>query len=129
MLAIDTNLIVRYLTRDHPAQTKAAQTLIDENDVFVCITVCMETEWVLRSVYGFEAGRVASALTAFAGLPRVTLENPTAVSKALGWMAKGVDFADGLHLASARDCEAFVSFDRAFAKAANGLGDIKVRMP
>jgi predicted nucleic acid-binding protein len=129
MLAIDTNLIIRYLTRDHRAQTRAAQALIDGNDVFVCNTVFMETEWVLRSVYGFAPERIASALIAFAGLPRVTLESPVALAKALGWMTRGVDFADALHLATARDCDAFVSFDQAFAKAANALGDLKVRTP
>ena len=129
MLAIDTNLIVRYLTRDHPAQTKAAQALIDGNDVFVCITVFLETEWVLRSIYGFAPQRIAAALAAFAGLPRVTVENPAAVAKALGWMIRHVDFADALHLATARDCEAFVSFDRTFVKTANALGDLKVRTP
>jgi predicted nucleic acid-binding protein len=129
MLAIDTNLIIRYLTRDHPAQTRAAQALIDGSDVFVCTTVFLEAEWVLRSLYGFTPERIAGALTAFAGLPRVTLESPVAAAKALGWMAKGIDFADGLHLAAAKDCDAFVSFDRAFAKAANALGDLKVRAP
>jgi predicted nucleic acid-binding protein len=52
MLAIDTNLIVRYLTGDHPEQSPKARALIDSEDVFVCTTVLLETEWVLRSVYG-----------------------------------------------------------------------------
>jgi predicted nucleic acid-binding protein len=129
MLAIDTNLIIRYLTRDHPEQSARARALIDGNDVFVCNTVFMETEWVLRSVYGFAPTRIADALTDFAGLPHVTLENPIAAAKTLDWMTKGVDFADALHLATAHDCDAFVSFDKAFAKAANALGDLKVRAP
>src|SRR5471032_3246495 len=72
MLAIDTNLIVRYLTGDHPKQSAAARTLIEGKDVFVCTTILMETEWVLRGAYGFAPDRVAKALTDFAGLPRVT---------------------------------------------------------
>lgn len=129
MLAIDTNLIVRYLVRDDLEQAVRARKLIDNNDVFVCTTVILETEWVLRSVYGFAAAQCAKALTDFAGLPRVTLEDPACVAKALAWMREGVDFADGLHLAKAADCDAFVSFDHAFAKAANALGGIKVRAP
>ena len=39
MLAIDTNLIVRYLTGDHPRQSARARTLIDGEPVFVPITV------------------------------------------------------------------------------------------
>ena len=49
MLAIDTNLIVRYLTGDHPKQSAKAKALIDGNDVFVCTTVLLEADWVLRT--------------------------------------------------------------------------------
>jgi predicted nucleic acid-binding protein len=129
MLAIDTNLIVRYLVRDDPGQAARARKLIDNNDVFVCTTVILETEWVLRGVYGFSAAQCAKALTDFAGLPRVTLDDTACVAKALGWMREGVDFADGLHLAKAEGCDAFISFDETFAKAADALGGIKVRAP
>ena len=63
MLAIDTNLIVRYLVGDDPGQAARARRLIDNNDVFICTTVLLETEWVLRSVYGFSAARCARALS------------------------------------------------------------------
>jgi predicted nucleic-acid-binding protein len=129
MLAIDTNLIVRYLVGDDAGQTARARKLIDNNDVFVCTTVVLETEWVLRSVYGFSASQCAKALTDFAGLPHVTLEDTAAMSKALGWVQEGIDFADALHLAKSEGCDAFMTFDQAFAKAANALGGIKVRAP
>ena len=129
MLAIDTNLIIRYLLDDDAGQAARARRLIDNNDVFVCTTVLLETEWVLRSVYGFSPTRCAKALLDFAGMPRTNVKDATAVAKALGWMRQGVDFADGLHLAKAEGCEAFISFDQDFAKAANALGGIKVRVP
>jgi len=129
MLAVDTNLIVRYLVGDEPAQATRARKLIDNNDVFVSITVMLETEWVLRSAYGFPAAQCAAALAAFAGLPRVSIEDEVAVAKALHGMGKGIDFADGLHLAKAEGCEAFITFDRDFARTANALGGIKVRAP
>jgi predicted nucleic-acid-binding protein len=129
MLAIDTNLIVRYLVGDDAGQAAKARKLIDNNDVFVCTTVLLEAEWVLRSVYGFSARQCAKALADFAGLPLVALEDAAAVAKALGWMGQNVDFADGLHLAKAEGCDAFISFDRDFARAANALGGIKVRAP
>ena len=84
---------------------------------------------MLRSVYGFSAVQCAKALSDFAGLPRANLEDATGAAKALGWMRQGVDFADGLHLAKAEGCEAFISFDQDFANAANALGGIKVRAP
>ena len=70
MLAIDTNLVVRYLTGDHPEQSAKAKALIDGQDVFVSTTLLLETEWVLRSVYGFEGSQLALALRAFAGPAR-----------------------------------------------------------
>jgi len=129
MLAIDTNLIVRYLTGDHPRQSGKARSLIDGNDVFVCTTVLLETEWVLRSVYGYTPAPLAKALAAFAGLARVKLEDAALTATALDWMEKGMDFADALHLARAAGCEAFVSFDQNLAKTANMLSEVKVQTP
>jgi predicted nucleic-acid-binding protein len=128
MLAIDTNVLVRYLTADHPKQSRKAKALVDGQDVFVTATVLLETEWVLRSVYGHKPLDVANALEALAGLPRVTLEDAMATSVALCWTRRGMDFADALHLAKARGCEAFVSFDRRLAKAAKDITDIEVRL-
>lgn len=118
MLAIDTNLIVRYLTGDHPEQSVAARALIDQKPVFVATTVLLETEWVLRSVYGFSNEACAQALTGFAGLANVTLEDPSRAAKALAWTSAGLDFADALHLSAAAHCEAFVTFDQRLIKAA-----------
>lgn len=127
MLAIDTNVIVRYLTRDHPQQSRKAKTLIDSEHIFVGTTVLLETEWVLRSVYGFTPTEIVKALTAFAGLPSVILEDAAMTAKALGWTARAMDFADALHLAKAHGSDAFVSFDRRLARTAKELSDIEVR--
>jgi predicted nucleic-acid-binding protein len=129
MLAVDTNVIVRYLTRDDAEQFARASALIGSKDVFVCTTVLLETEWVLRRAYRFSRERVVAALTAFAGLPRVTLEDPTSAAEALDWTRHGMDFADALHLAKAQSCEAFISFDQHFATLANALSEVKVRAP
>lgn len=129
MRAIDTNVIVRFLTGDDPAQTAKARKLIEGGDIFVSTTVLLETEWVLRSGYGFAAGRLVQALRDFAGLPGVTLEDPQLAARALDWAGQGLDFADALHLARARDCTAFTSFDRKLAKAAARICDVKVVAP
>ncbi len=129
MLAIDTNLIVRYLTGDHAEQSARARALVDKDAVFVSTTVLLETEWVLRGVYGYSADRLVEALRAFAGLPKVTVEDTPLAIRALDWMAAGMDFADALHLAGARNCDAFVTFDLRLARAANRMGTIKVRAP
>ena len=129
MLAVDTNVVVRYLTRDDAEQFAKASALIGGDDVYVCTTVLLDTEWVLRRGYRFSRQRVIAALAAFAGLPRVTLEDPALAATALDWTRHGMDFADALHLAKAQGCEAFVSFDQRLVAVANALSDLKVRAP
>lgn len=129
MLAIDTNVIVRYLTGDDPGQAARARALIESEDLFVTTTVLLETEWVLRSVYGYTAENLARAFRGFAGLPGVMLEDPVPTARALDWMERGMDFADALHLAKAEGCAAFISFDRQLAAVAGRLGALPVRAP
>ena len=129
MLAVDTNVIVRYLTRDDVIQFAKAEALIASNDLFVATTVLLESEWVLRRGYRFTRVQIAEALGAFAGLPRTTLEDPALAAKAFDWMNSGMDFADALHLAGTEHCEAFVSFDRRLATVASRIGHGRVRPP
>ncbi len=104
MKAIDTNIVVRFLTgEDHP-----------------------QTE--LRSVYGFDREDVSRAIRAFAGLPKVELEDPERIVLALENADKGMDFADALHLGAADHCEAFLTFDRKFIRTAEG-GSVPVLEP
>jgi len=129
VFAVDTNVVVRYLTRDDAEQFAKASALIGGEEVYVCTTMVLETEWVPRRGYRFGRERIIAALAAFAGLPRVTLEDPALAAKALDWTRHGMDFADALHLAKAQGCEAFVSFDDRFAAVANAQSDLKVRAP
>lgn len=127
MIAIDKTLIVRYLTGDHPAQSARAKALIDVEPVFVSLTVLLETERVLRGVYGYGAARIAKALRGFAGLPQVTMEDPALATQTLDWLEGGMDFADALHLAKAAACTEFVTFDRGLLKSATQPGAVPVR--
>ena len=119
--AIDTNVVVRLLVDDDHRQAKAARKLIAEHEVFVPVTVVLETEWVMRSGYGFTPSQIAAGLRRVGGLPEVTIERPGELAQALEWMDQGMDFADALHLAQAMRCERFVTFDRKLAKRAKGL--------
>ncbi len=118
MRAIDTNIIVSYLTGDDPDQATRARAVVETGGIFVGVTVLLETEWVLRSVYGFLPGDVVAALRAFCGLPGVSVEDPGLVAEALARMATGMDFADALHLGAASHCETMVTFDRRFIEMA-----------
>jgi predicted nucleic acid-binding protein len=127
MLAIDANVVVRYLTDDHPEQSPRARTLVDGEAVFVPVTVVLEVEWVLRSAYDYPAADVIRALRAFAGLPTVSLEDAGAVASALELSAQGMDFADALHLSRSGHCDGFATFDRRLVKAAGKAGTTAVR--
>lgn len=129
MRAIDTNVIVRFLTADDAAQAAAARRIIEEGDVFISSTVILETEWVLRSGYGFSAKAIEAALCGLAGLPGVTVEDPPVLAAALDGMAQGMDFADALHLAKAEGCSAFLTFDRKLAAAASDWSPVPVMIP
>ncbi|MYB17871.1 MAG: type II toxin-antitoxin system VapC family toxin [Holophagales bacterium] len=120
MRAIDTNVVVRYLTGDDPQQAARARNVIETGSVFVSTTVLLECEWVLRSVYGLAGRDAATALRAFSGLPGVTVESPNLLVDALDRAAKGLDFADALHVGAAAHCEAMLTFDRSFVRTARG---------
>lgn len=127
MIAIDTNVVVRYLTGDHLEQSARARTLIDSREVFVPITVVLEAEWVLRSAYGFRATDVVNALRAFGGLPTVIIEQADLVAEALDHAEAGMDFADALHLGGSSRADSFMTFDRRFAKAASSVAPDRVK--
>ena len=122
MRAIDTNVVVRLLIDDDRRQASAAHELIAKHEVFVPVTVVLETEWVMRSGYAFAPAQIAAGLRRLGGLPSVNVEDPGEVAQALDWLEQGMDFADALHLARATRCDAFVTFDRKFAKRAKALG-------
>lgn len=122
MLGIDTNIVVRYLVGDDPRQLKIAARIIENEPVFVPISVFLEVEWVLRALYRLPTVDVLRQLRAFARLPNVNVEHTERAMQALSWAEEGLDFADALHLAAARSCESFATFDRDFKKKAQRFG-------
>lgn len=128
MLAIDTNVVVRFLTRDDPEQAARAVRLMKSEALYVSTSVLLETEWVLRSVYGFAGDRVRQALRGLSGLPNVTLQDQNAAAAALERADQGLDFADALHLSAAAACEGFVTFDAKLVRAANDAGVATARL-
>lgn len=129
MRAIDTNIIVRFLTADDHKQSQAARAAVNAGEIFIPTTVLLESEWVLRSGYEFTVDQIAKGLRGLAGLPGITLEEPMAIAQALTWMVEGMDFADALHLAKSQQCSAFLTFDRKLVKAAKARSPVAVEMP
>lgn len=125
MIAIDTNVLVRLLVGDDPAQKRRAKRLVEKSDVLIPASVLLEAEWVLRSAYGFEATAISAAFRGFLGLANVTPESPVILAQALDRYDAGLDFADALHMCSSHKANAFYTFDRRLIRRAQGL-DIAV---
>lgn len=123
MIAVDTNVLVRYVTNDDPVQAnRALELLAREEEVFVAKTVLLELDWVLRAVYGLDRNAIRRAILHVLGLPNVQAEAPEQVARALGHAEQGLDFADALHLAAAGALRAVYTFDVTFARRARTLG-------
>lgn len=121
MIALDTNVVVRFLVDDDAGQAERARKLLETNPVFVAASVLLETEWVLRSGYGFAAVEIARFLRALLGLENVTVAEPAVLAGAIAAYEGGLDFADALHLAQSARADAFATFDAKLIKRARRL--------
>ena len=99
--AIDTNVLVRFLTGDDLAQAAVAADRIRQGFILLP-TVLVETEWVLRASYGWPRERIAAALLDVIDLPEAVLDR----------FAAGADFAEMMHVSMAAEADLFLTFDR-----------------
>lgn len=124
MLGLDTNVIVRFLVQDDQAQFERACKLIERearrNDVvLVSLLVLMETEWVLRSRYGFPKADIVAAFSGLLDSVELRFEDEPSIEEALFiWKESTAEFADCLIAARNRalGCRATASFDVKAAK-------------
>jgi predicted nucleic-acid-binding protein len=102
MLGVDTNVIVRYLTRDDKPQYERARRLIDSEvakgePVLVSLLVLLETEWVLRSRYEMAKPEIVAAFSALLETADLTFEDEPSVETAIySWKDSAAEFADCL---------------------------------
>ena len=129
MIAIDTNVIIRLLTRDDADQYEKAYKLLKFNEVFISDTVILETEWVLRFAYGYKREQIVQALTGLFGLASVHINHPALVDKAIAWHHQGMDFADAMHLAGSLQIKKFYTFDKKFLASAKKITEREVLCP
>jgi predicted nucleic-acid-binding protein len=120
MIAVDTNVLVRYAIKDDHDQAVLATEFLAHNRCFVLKTVLLELAWVLSSPAGYNLPRetVHERLLHILGLPGIETEDATNVAQALTWYMEGMDFADALHLAASVELTGFATFDRKLATIA-----------
>jgi predicted nucleic-acid-binding protein len=122
MIAVDTNVIVRLLTGDDPAQEAVARLAFAAGPVWISKSVLLETGWVLGRLYKFEHSAIRDAFTRLLGLKNVRVEDESGVAAALALTLHGLDLADALHLCSRPQGAVFVSFDKHFVSRAKRAG-------
>ena len=126
IVAVDTCVIIRLLTKDDLKQYQKSYRLIEKNLIFISDTVILETQWVLKAAYNYSKEQISKDLRWLCGLNNVRLENSSAVAAAISWYESGLDFADALHLAKSQQCSLLYTFDKEFIKRGNGKGSCRV---
>ena len=113
-VAVDTNVLVRAVVGDDIAHARvAAKVLTDAKLVAVALPCLCEFVWVLRKVYGLQAGDIAVAIRALLAAANVQVNRPAA-DAGLSMLEAGGDFADGViaYEGNWLGGETFVSFDK-----------------
>ena len=119
MRAIDTNVVVRLLTRDDVKQVAAAENFV-ERGAWVSHLVLTEATGVLTSVYERRPAAIATAVDMLLNHEHLTLQDPDAVAAAVEHFRKrpALGFSDCLVLEVARKAGhvPLGTFDRNLAK-------------
>ena len=119
MRAIDTNVLVRLVTRDDEQQVAAAEAFV-EKGAWVPQLALAEATWVLSAVYDLDARAIATAVEMLLNHKDLTLEGSEVVASALERFRKrpALGFSDCLMLEGARKAGHFPlgTFDRVLGK-------------
>jgi predicted nucleic-acid-binding protein len=119
-IAVDTNVLVRYLTWDDEAQAIEAATAIEGADTIVVPTIVLcELVWVLKRAYRYGGPEIIDILRRLVAIHAVEIERPAAAA-GIAMLARGGDFADGIiqHEADRAKCDRLVTLDQGFARHA-----------
>jgi predicted nucleic-acid-binding protein len=113
MIAVDTNILVRYAVKDDRHQTALATSFLATHKCYVLKTVLLELVWVLSSPLGYQFDRtkVVGRVRHILGLPMIVMEEAQQAAHALDWYEKGMDFGDALHLAASQRLKGFATMD------------------
>lgn len=124
MNALDTNILVRFLTKDDKQQAAQVYKLFTKAEtqqevLFVPLLVVLETIWVLQSIYEISDEEILSAMSELQLMPILEFEAQPAIQNFIA-SAKDtrLDLADILIAHSARlsGCERVITFDKRAAR-------------
>jgi predicted nucleic-acid-binding protein len=119
MRAVDTNVLVRLVTRDHAKQVAAADAFVARG-AWVSHVVLLEATWVLAAVYQLAASEIALAVDMLLHHRDLMLQEPETVAAALAHYRRrpALGFSDCLILEVARKAGhvPLGTFDRELSK-------------
>jgi predicted nucleic-acid-binding protein len=121
MRALDTNVLVRYLTADDSRQLAAAARFVDRctqdgEFIFLPALVLCELVWVLSRCYEQSKTEIAGILERILQTEQFKIEHDVLVRRSLEGYRKGkADFSDYLigEISRASGCRDTVTFGRA----------------
>jgi predicted nucleic-acid-binding protein len=124
VIALDTNVLVRFLVEDDPEQSRQAKAMLrraiaGNSPCFVSEVVVCEVVWVLGTSYQVGREEIARVLRQLLRARHLTFIAAERLSRALNAFESGRgDFADYLILETAREagCESVATFDRALLR-------------
>ncbi|QJR14654.1 PIN domain-containing protein [Usitatibacter palustris] len=124
MIALDTNVVIRYLAQDEPRQSAAAtrlleKTLTAQNPGFICLVTLCEIAWVLEECYGADRDRIRAVVEGLLGTKQIEVESAELAWKALrAWQGTRADLSDAIigQVGLAHGASKVVTFDKAAAK-------------
>ena len=124
MIALDTNVVIRYLAQDDPWQAAAAtrlmeKTLTTDNPGFIALVTVCEIAWVLEACYAADRASVREAIEGLLGTKQIAVESSELVWKAIrAWVDTSADLSDAIigQVGLARGAGKIVTFDKAAAK-------------
>jgi predicted nucleic-acid-binding protein len=125
--AIDTNVVARYLLNDDPNQSPLAMEQLRQ-PCFISDTVLLECAWLMSSRYGVGRAELVATIRDLLALPNVTVSDEALISWAVDRFAAGADFADMLHLVTAKSTQAFVTFERHLSRDAGPQTPVAVEL-
>lgn len=124
MKGLDTNVLIRYIVQDDPAQSAQATKLIEQDDdseesIYINGIVLCEVVWVLESAYGYSREIIAKVIEQILKTRQFRIHEPDILWQSLsGYKNDGADFADHYisHLNHINGCEYTATFDKKAAK-------------
>lgn len=119
---LDTNVLIRHLTGDPPAQARRATIFLERADeLLLPDLIVAEVVYVLESFYEVKRPRVAELVRAIIVFPGIIVVDEPLLLRALEvYEVERIDFAEAYLVASAEasGVETIASFDRAIDRIA-----------